>query len=58
MKRMTESGTATFSNSDEYQAGIGSAIVSLVVTSRGDFKARLTWLKFRHLQAIRSRENV
>jgi len=58
MKRMTESGTATFSNSGEYQAGIGSAIVSLVVTSRGDFKARLTWLKFRHLQAIRSRENV
>ena len=58
MKRMTEVGTATFNDSDEYQAGIGSAIVSLVVTSRGDFKARLTWLKFRHLQAIRSRENV
>jgi len=55
---MTESGTATFSDPDECQAGIGSATVSLVLTSRGDFKARLTWLKFRHLQALRCRENV
>ena len=58
MKRMTEVGTATFSNPDEYQAGIGSASVSLVLTGRGDFKARLTWLKFYHLQALRGRENV
>jgi AraC-like DNA-binding protein len=58
MKRMTESGTATFSNPDEYPAGIGNATVSLVLTGRGDFKARLTWLKFRHLHAVRSRENL
>ena len=58
MKRMTEVGTATFNDSDEYQAGIGSASVSLVLTGRGDFKARLTWLKFRHLQALCGRENV
>lgn len=56
MKSMTESGTATFSNPDEYQAAIGA--VSLVLIGRGDFKARLTWLKFRHLHALRSRENV
>ena len=58
MKRMTEVGTATFNDSDEYQAGVGSASVSLVLTGRGDFKARLTWLKFRHLQALCGRENM
>jgi len=44
---MTESGTATFTNPADYQTGIGDANVSLVLTARGDFKARLTWLKLR-----------
>jgi AraC-like DNA-binding protein len=55
---MTESGTATFTNPDDYQAAIGGASVSLVLTGRGDFKARLTWLKLRHLHVFRGRENM
>jgi AraC-like DNA-binding protein len=55
---MTASGTATFTNPDDYRAGIGGASVRLVLTRRGDFKARLTWLKLRHLQVLRGRENL
>jgi len=55
---MTESGTATFTNPADYQTGIGDANVSLVLTARGDFKARLTWLKLRHLHVLRGHENV
>jgi AraC-like DNA-binding protein len=54
--RMTESGTATFTDPDDYRAGIGGANVSLVLTGRGDFRARLTWLKLRHLHLFRGRE--
>jgi AraC-like DNA-binding protein len=57
-KQMTESGTATFTNPDDYQAAIGGASVNLVLTGRGDFKARLTWLKLRHLHVFRGRENM
>jgi len=55
---MTASGTATFTNPDDYGAGIGGANVSLVVTGRGDFNARLTRLKLRHLHVLRGRENL
>jgi AraC-like DNA-binding protein len=55
---MTASGTATFTNPDDYRAGIGSANVSLVLTGRGDFKARLTWLRLHHLHVLRGRENL
>jgi len=55
---MTESGTATFTNPADYQTGIGDANVSLVLTARGNFKARLTWLKLRHLHVLRGHENV
>jgi AraC-like DNA-binding protein len=56
--RMTESGTATFTDPDDYQSSIGSASVKLVLTGRGDFKARLTWLKLRYLHLFSGRENV
>jgi AraC-like DNA-binding protein len=55
---MTESGTATFADPGAYQAGISGADVSLVITGRGDFKARLTWLKLRHLHVLRGLENT
>jgi AraC-like DNA-binding protein len=55
---MTASGTATFTNPDDYRAGIGAANVSLVLTGRGDFKARLTWLRLRHLRVLCARENL
>jgi AraC-like DNA-binding protein len=53
---MAESGTATFANSDDYQAGIGDASVNLIITGGGDFRARLTWLNLRHLHVLRGFE--
>jgi hypothetical protein len=47
MKRMAENGTATFTNPDDYQAGIGDASVNFIVTGGGEFNARLTWLNLR-----------
>jgi AraC-like DNA-binding protein len=58
MERMAESGTATFANPDDYQAGIGDASVNLIVTGGGDFNARLTWLNLRRFHVLRGRENL
>ena len=55
---MTASGTAVFTNPDDYGAGLGDASVDLVLTGPGDFKAHLTWLKLRHLHVFRGREDV
>jgi AraC-like DNA-binding protein len=55
-ERMSGNGTATFTDPDHYQAGIGGASVNLVVTGGGDFKARLTWLNLRHLHVLRGCE--
>jgi AraC-like DNA-binding protein len=55
---MTNSGTATFTNPEEYQAGFGGTSVKLVLTGRGDFKARLTWVKLRHINLLRAHENL
>jgi AraC-like DNA-binding protein len=55
---MTGSGTAIFTDPADYQAGIGGASVNLVLTGRGDFRARLTWLKLRHLHLFRGRESL
>ncbi|MDH2351200.1 helix-turn-helix domain-containing protein [Bradyrhizobium sp. SSUT112] len=58
MKPMTTgSGTATFANPDDYQAGILGASVNLILTG-GDFKARLTWLNLHHLHVLRGNENL
>jgi hypothetical protein len=43
---MTVSGTAVFTNPDDYRAGIDDVSIELVLAGPGDFKARLTWLKF------------
>ena len=55
---MTESGTATFTNPDDYCAAIRGAHVNLILTGPGDFKARLTWLKLRHVHVVHGRESV
>src|SRR5262245_46224745 len=57
-KRMTECGTATFTDSGEYEAGIRGPRIEVVSSSQGDFKARLTWLNLRHLDILRARENT
>src|SRR6266480_7171337 len=58
MERMAENGTAKFADPDDYQAGIGDAIVNLIVTGGGDFNARLTWLNLRRLYVLRAFENL
>jgi hypothetical protein len=57
-KRMTECGTATFTNSGDYETGIRGPRIEVVSSGQGDFKARLTWLKLRHLDILRARENT
>jgi AraC-like DNA-binding protein len=58
MERMAENGTVMFANPDDYQAGIGDAHVSLIVTGGGDFKARLTWLNLRRFHVLCGCENL
>jgi AraC-like DNA-binding protein len=55
---MAENGTATFSNPDDYQAGMGDAGVNLIVTGGRDFIARLTWLHLRRFRVLHGRENL
>jgi AraC-like DNA-binding protein len=55
---MSETGTATFINPDDYCAGIGEAKVTFVLTGRGPFRARLTWLKTRDLRVVFGREST
>jgi AraC-like DNA-binding protein len=55
---MTENGTATFADQDDYCAALRAANVNLVVTGSGEFNARLTWLNLGHLRVLGSRENL
>jgi AraC-like DNA-binding protein len=55
---MPESGTGTFIEPDAYQAGLRQVRIDLVVTSRGAFKARLTWATLHHLHLLRSEEDL
>src|SRR5262245_8753557 len=57
---MIQCGSVTFTDLDEYQAGLGLLGVSakFVLTANTDFKARLTWLKLRHLHLAGGRESA
>jgi AraC-like DNA-binding protein len=57
---MAQSGSAAFTNPEDYQAGIGisGASIDLIPTGDGDFSARLTWLRQRHFHLLIGRENV
>jgi AraC-like DNA-binding protein len=55
---MATSGTFVFADPDGYAAKFGDAGVNLTITGAGDFKARLTRLKLRHLEICRFRESV
>src|SRR5262245_63221233 len=57
---MIQSGSVVFTHPDEYEAAIGALGISakLVLTGSTDFKARLTWLKLRHLHLASGRESV
>jgi AraC-like DNA-binding protein len=57
---MVHSGSAAFTNSNDYRASIGlvGVSISLVPTGNAEFGARLTWLRQRHLHLISCRETV
>ena len=55
---MAEGATITFTDPDGYVAGFGDAHVNLTITGAGDFKARLTRLKLKHLEICRFRESL
>jgi len=55
---MAESGTAVFTNPDDYRAGIGDASMDLVFTDQGEFKGHLTRLKLDNFHIFRSHENI
>jgi AraC-like DNA-binding protein len=57
---MIQCGSVAFTDPDEYQAAIGALGVSakLILTGSTDFKARLTWLRLRHLHLVCGRESV
>jgi AraC-like DNA-binding protein len=56
--RMQESGTAKFTDADDYRANIRGAKIDLVFNSQRNFEARLTWVEFRHLRLMHGQENL
>lgn len=55
---MDGSGTTTFTDPDDDRASVIGARINFVLTGCGDFKARLTWVKLRHLSLVRRQDNV
>jgi hypothetical protein len=57
---MAHSGSAAFTNLNDYETSIGlvGMSVCLVLPGNADFRARLTWLKQRHLHLLSGRESV
>ncbi|MBR0830724.1 helix-turn-helix transcriptional regulator [Bradyrhizobium manausense] len=55
---MAENGTLTFSEPDGYIAEFGDARINLTITGAGDFNARLTRLKLKHLEVYLACESL
>jgi AraC-like DNA-binding protein len=53
---MPGSGTRTFFDPDDYQAGLRQSQIDLVVTCSGAFQARLTWVELDQLYLLRCQE--
>jgi AraC-like DNA-binding protein len=51
-------GTATFTDPEEFRATVPGASINLVLTSRCDFKARLTWVNTRRVRLARCSESA
>jgi AraC-like DNA-binding protein len=54
---MPESGTGTFIDPDDYQAGRRQPRIDFVATSEGSFTAHLTWATLHRMQLLHSEEN-
>ena len=53
---MPGSGTWIFVDPDDFQARLRRAHVDLLLTDRGEFKARLTWASLHHVYVLRVEE--
>jgi hypothetical protein len=55
---MAEGGILAFTDPDGYAAAFSGARVNLTINGAGEFKARLTRLKLRHLEIYRYYESL
>jgi AraC-like DNA-binding protein len=55
---MDGSGTATFTDPEDFRVNVPGASINLVLTSRCDFKARLTWINTRRVRLARCAESA
>jgi AraC-like DNA-binding protein len=55
---MPASGTSIFTDPDAYESGFPGGKISLVFISRGDFKARLTWVDLPNMRLLCGEENL
>jgi AraC-like DNA-binding protein len=55
---MQSSGTAKFTDAEDYRACVREAKFDLVFNCQRDFRAQLTWLELRHLRLLRGQENL
>jgi AraC-like DNA-binding protein len=55
---MIGSGTATFTDPGDYQASLAGVRINLVLTGRGTFRARLTWVDLHSMRLLRCRETA
>jgi AraC-like DNA-binding protein len=51
-------GSATFTDPEEFGLNLPGATISIVLTSPGDFKARMTWVTLPHLSLVRCTEHA
>jgi AraC-like DNA-binding protein len=51
-------GTATFTDPDGYRRSVPGASIDLVLTGRGDFRARVTWVDTGRIRLVCCDENV
>ena len=57
-KRLGAYGTATFADPSDCECAFGGTRAQVTVTGSGEFKARITWLRFRHLHMLRGCEEL
>jgi hypothetical protein len=55
---MTGFGTRAFTDPDDYRTHLAAAGVDLVVTGRGPFTARLSWVDLQNLRVLAMEEKA
>jgi AraC-like DNA-binding protein len=55
---MPGGGTSTFTDPDDYQAGLRQARIDLLATPLGEFRTSLTWARLDNLHLLRCQEDL